>query len=483
MQLGICCSPLQRQMAVRLGERLTRNLGVKIVIVADEAAPLMESWQQASASDAVLLMLDRTSAPGPVKRSDWQSLLDHHGEPPVATLKLEHCAYPKLLERSRFFAPSEGNELEAGRWVERWLVSLVTFSKAGLESQGILRVESADGGNCPVAEWWTTIVDGPGMLRLSPNKIDAVQTFAYEAAAHFHNVVWLGFEGLPAEAETAMIESHCAAAVNQNARLLFVLVHATPGLAPPVTERHSFVILEGGPTGSLVDSFAVDRLAGVPLTAFVGACRWSGFPAVVLDLMAGWGSRQEWASVVVPLTSDGRWFRPRGDFKTSAEACERHFGTLREVFRFWRRQPELCRELVGEAAWAIERNRGVGIGPGELGLDLALFLLEEKRMVEAVVWLRMVASAGDEGDEFGIRAREELRWHVDEFGLYRRPEPILPGNQVGFDFPGFFVAQEMLGVVDHYALLKELEAEAAAQRMLQRGAEGRPAGRQLDLFS
>src|SRR5947199_8880541 len=123
MQLGICCSPLQRQLALRLTNRLTRNLGITTVIVADESAPLMESVEQASASDPVLLMLDRGSAPGPVKRDDWQSLLDHTGTPPVATLKLEHCFYPKLLERSRFFAPN-GNELEAGRWLERWLVSI-----------------------------------------------------------------------------------------------------------------------------------------------------------------------------------------------------------------------------------------------------------------------------------------------------------------------------------------------------------------------
>src|SRR5258708_38267466 len=110
MQLGICCSPLQYQLATRLASRFARNLGITTVIVADEYTPVMESWEQASASDAVLLMLDRKSAPGPVKRDDWQSLLEHTGAPPVATLKLEHCFYPKLLERSRFFA-AECNEL------------------------------------------------------------------------------------------------------------------------------------------------------------------------------------------------------------------------------------------------------------------------------------------------------------------------------------------------------------------------------------
>ena len=44
----------------------------------------MESREQASASDAVLLMPDRSSAPGPVKRDDWRSLPEHNGTPPVA---------------------------------------------------------------------------------------------------------------------------------------------------------------------------------------------------------------------------------------------------------------------------------------------------------------------------------------------------------------------------------------------------------------
>ncbi len=470
MQLGICCSPLQRQLAGRLVERLGRNLGIKaVVIVTDEAAPLMETWEQASASDAVLLMLDRDSAPGPVKREAWQSLLDHNGEPPVATLRLEACAYPKLLERSRFFAPPGGDELAAERWVECWLVSLLTNSSHA-EMQGILR--AADHGHD--AQWWASAVDTPGVLIPSSEKIDAVQTFAAEAAAHFHGVIWLGLEGLPPEAQQARIEHHCTEAAAEDARFLLVLVYAAPGLAIPATGRHSFVILEGGPPETSEANSAF-------WAALAGTCRRSGFPAVLLDLMAGFGSRQQWAKLVVPLTADARWFRPRANLGTNAEACQRHFETLQEVFRFWRSQRELCRELAGEAAWAIERHCGLGLGPGELCQDLALFLLEEKRMMEAVAWFRMLALAEDEKDEFAIRAREELRWLVDEFGSYRRPEPILPGDQAAFDFPGFVPAPEP-GLVDHYVLLRELELEAASQRLAERSQEGWLAGRQLDLF-
>lgn len=468
MQLGICCSPLQHQLAARLSTRLARNLGITTVIVADEHAPLMESWEQASASEAVLLMLDRRSAPGPVKRDDWQSLLEHTGAPPVATLKLEHCFYPKLLERSRFFA-ANGDELEAERWVERWLVSLPS-AEAGTE---INRILSAGNSNIP-AEWWAKTVDTPGVLTLTPSYIDAVQTFACEAGSHFQGVVWIGCEGVPPEALTAEIEFRCAAA--GSGRLLFVLVHAEPDLVIPTRcagePRHSFVIVEGHPE-EVVD--------GNPIEAWIGACRPSGFPVAMLDLMLGQERRHEWEPLVSPLTADRRWFRPRSAMTPNREACQRHLEALQDLFRGWRRRPELCRELAGEATWAIQRDRLAS--SGELCLDVALFLLAEKRMAEAVTWLRILASTTDEQDEFAIQAREELRWLVDEFGSYRRPQPIESGEQVSLDFPGFFAAQDPAADNDQL-LLEELRVDAEEQ--LQRAASSsRSSGRQLqfNLFS
>jgi hypothetical protein len=102
-----------------------------------------------------------------------------------------------------------------------------------------------------------------------------------------------------------------------------------------------------------------------------------------------------------------------------------------------------------------------------------------------VAWLRILAATADEQDEFAIQAREELRWLVDEFGSYRRPEPIVPGEQVAFEFPGFFLAQDP-GLDNEQLLLRELEADHAEQ--LQRAASGSSSsspGRplQFDLFS
>ncbi len=466
MQLGICCSPLQHQLAARLAGRFERNFGIMTVIVADEHAPLMESWDQASASDAVLLMLDHRSAPGPVKRDEWQSLLDHDGAPPAAILKLEHCFYPKLLERGRFFAVINGNELEAERWVERWLVSIQTTG-TGTEVQRFLSA----GASVP-AEWWAQAVDTFGVLTLTPNDIDAAQSFASEAGLHFHGVVWIGCEGVPPEALTAEIEFRCAAV--DSGRLLFVLVHAEPDMAISTAcfaGGHSFVIVEGGPRKALGVSF------GNSIKDWIGACRPSGFPAALLDLMLGQERRHEWESMVTPLTADHRWFRPRGGKVTpNREACKRHLEALQVSFRAWRRQPELCRELVGEAAWAIYRDQLTT--SSELCLDVALFLLAEKRMAEAVTWLRILAVTADEQDEFAIQAREELRWLVDEFGCYRRPQPIESGEQVPLDFPELFTAHDPAtdpAVDNDQLLFEELRLE-----QLQRAASvPRSPGRQL----
>jgi len=464
MQLGICCSPLQHQLAARLTSRLERNLGITTVIVADESVPLMESWEQASASDAVLLMLDRKSAPGPLKRDDWQSLLEHNGAPPVATLKLEHCFYPKLLERTRFFAPN-GNELEAQRWVERWLVGIAS-SRTGTEIQRIL---STDSSGATPAEWWTSAVDAPGVLTLTPDDIDAVQTFACEAGSHFQGILWIGCESVPHEALISEIEFRSAAV--PGGRFLFVLVHAGSDMAIPTESRHSFVIVEGRPEAIV---------AKAPIEAWIGACRNSGFPGVLLDLMLGHERRQEWERLVTPLTANRRWFRPRSETAPTQETCRRHLEALQDLFRGWRRQPELCRELAGEAVWAIQRNP---LASRELCLDLPLFLLAEQRMPEAVTWLKILAATADEHDQFAIQAREELRWLVDEFGSYRRPQPIGPGEQVAFDFPGFVVPEQP--AIDNNRMLLEELREELAEELQHATASPRAPRRQLqfDLFS
>src|SRR5262245_43161419 len=99
MQFGICCSSRTRPIADRLEARLRRNLDIETLIVEADDAPLTETWEEAAAAGAILLILDSTTAPAPFRRADWQALEQQGGTPPLAWLRVEDCAYPKVVER------------------------------------------------------------------------------------------------------------------------------------------------------------------------------------------------------------------------------------------------------------------------------------------------------------------------------------------------------------------------------------------------
>ena len=58
LRLGICCSVRHSLIASKLSARLERNLGIETLIISDDPALAAETWEQASASSAVLILLD-----------------------------------------------------------------------------------------------------------------------------------------------------------------------------------------------------------------------------------------------------------------------------------------------------------------------------------------------------------------------------------------------------------------------------------------
>lgn len=370
MQLGICCSPERQQLAIRLVRRLERNLGLTALLAGEEGDPIFEQWEQVSDCGAVLVMLDRGLAPGPVRREAWLPLIEHNGTPPLAVLKWEHCAFPPVLARGTFF-DCEADEVAAMRWVERWLSGLL--HPAGPEGA----IATCGGVPAP-AQWWAAVVDGPGSLTVSAEDLDAVQSFASEAGPHFERVVWMGCEGLPPAALAAELQYRC----RREERALVVLVHAESEVAALPESRHSFVIVKGS-------------------APFEGVCRASGFPASMLELMEA-----------VPLTVDGSWYRPRHGTAPTAELCKRHLQKLEKAFGEWRRSARgLCRDLTGEAAWAIARDP---VSSRRLCFELAQFLLAERCKEEALVWLKLLA-ANDLDDWIAVEVREKLKWEDDGF--------------------------------------------------------------------
>ena len=324
LRLGICCSLRNSPLASNLNTRLTRNLGLEqAVIIADDEAPVSETWEQASACSAVLILLDATTARGPVRREAWQSLLEHNGEPPVAVVRLEACQYPKLLERSNSKFHAMNHPLEMARWVERWVSALLPAAAA---TTGALPISGLP-ADCPV-EWWTQVVDQPGVID-APD-LDSAQAFAHQAAAHFDGVCWIGCEDSPPDALTAEIEQRGGG----GRRLLFVLAGAEREVAGALKQSaHSFVIVP--PAGAWVDEVPVDEH---PAVAWLGACPKSGFPQFLLERMAG-GDLGDWHPLVIPLTKDGSWIRPAQRFESSDETRARCVEVLKEIFGFNRPTP------------------------------------------------------------------------------------------------------------------------------------------------
>ena len=433
LRLGICCSTRHAFFASELTARLGRNLGIETLIIADDAALAAETWEQASACSAVLILLDSTTARGPVKREAWQSLLEHNNEPPVALVRLEACQYPKLLERSsRFLVMAD--PLEMARWVERWMVAeLLPVAPA--------RIFSIAGLHCQFpSSWWTQAVDQPGVIEAQD--LDHAQAFAHRAAAHFDGVCWLACEDTPPDVLAAEIEYEAA----RGRRLLFVLAGATGEVAGALKQsRHSFVLVP--------PSLEEAATNGHPAAAWLGACPQAGFPGILMERMAG--DLNDWADLAIPLTKDGSWIRPTVRWKSSEETRVRFVTVLEEIFAFRRRWTGLCRELAGTCATALRARFS-----GELCLDLALFLLDEGRRAEAVAWLRILKTHVSD-EELRRRAVKELSWLVDDAGDLL-PCVVESGDQLDFGFTGF--GRPEVEALSEQALLAELLASEANAR-------------------
>ena len=415
MQLGLCCSSLQHAFARSLADLLERNLGITTLIIEDDSAPISAIWDQATAADAVLLLLDSISAPGQVNRRDWESLLEHAGTPPVAIVRLEACHYPKLLERRPLFLAASV-AIEAWRWVESWLAGLLLPR----DEEGI---EPASSSAAPAPdEWWARLVDQPGTCFAAADEGGAAQGFARAARRHFQGVFWIGCERRPEAAILDEIEHWSRGAT----RLLFILVHTQYPPDLPGGRRHSYLVLEGKPPVVHSDD---------PLSLWVGVCQASGFPGSMMDLMLG-RRTEEWESLVTVLDRKRRLYRPPGRFITNRKARQRHLEVLAETFHNWRLQLPLCRELAGETGVALRYGfECASPAARELCLDFALFLQAEKRHPEAVGWLRTVLEAAEQESDLSTacRARKELSWLVDDAGAVV-PDVVAVGEQLAFDF-------------------------------------------------
>lgn len=397
MQLSICCSSRAAAMAGRLAERLERNLGIRTLRVEEDEVPVSETWEEGAAADAILILLDRLTAPPPMRREAWTGLLEHAGEPPVAFVRLEECAFPKLLERRPFFPSADPVALD--RAIERWLANQLP-ALPGLSPEPF---------DAPIPpEWWTALADTPGQAVTTD--INAAHAFVQQAAGHFQGIVWIGCAGR----DPAVIRAELEYRV-RDGRTLAVLAHIGKPLSLP-EGRHSYLQVTGPPPA-----------AGEGCPA-LGTCYAPVFP--------GWLARELGADLSAAILLDrrnGLYRLPHIPPATPASR-ERHLDVLHRTFAQWKSDPDPCRALLYEVPAALQFGfdadwpRAV-----ELARRAAFRLRADGRRREAIRLLnRLLIEADEQGDtEAAADARHELSWLTDE-DLPPQTAPST-GEQLAFD--------------------------------------------------
>jgi hypothetical protein len=379
-------------LAGRIAARLERNLGVQTLLVHEDEVPVSETWEEGTGSDAVLVLLDSVSAPKPLDVRAWKGLTEHAGAPPVAFVRLEECAYPKLLERRRFFAGGD-----AERSVERWVVSL-------MDALPGITIEPHD---APFPEeWWIELADQPGMAITAD--VGAAHAFAARAAGHFQSVLWIGGEGREAAVIRAELEYR-----RKTGRSLIILAH----LAKPL-------VLDP-------DSNSVLQVTGTPAPggeSALGACYGPIFP--------GWLAREMGVSFDGAYLLDEKkdLYRLAGrPVPTDAEKA-RHFEIVEKQIRGVKKKPKQCRTILGEVAGALDYGFAQEWDKAARLAKRAANLLREdgRRRESARLYNRLLVEAEERGDEeTAAEAKHELSWLTEDSEA--PAADTIAGQQMSFD--------------------------------------------------
>lgn len=391
VQLSICCSSRTAAIAARLAARLERNLEIQTLMVEEDAAPVSETWEEGAAADAVLILLDRLTAPPPLRREAWTGLIEHDGTPPVAFVRWEDCAYPKLLERRPFF--DAAGPLD--RAVEVWLAGMLP-AHSGIDPAPVAASIPDD--------WWSRAVDEPGQLETTD--IDAAQSFAHLARKHFQAVVWIGCAGR----EQALIRAELDWRAPRECRVLAVLAHVDKPLKLPPS-RHSYIqvvgpVPEGGDNGAL------------------GACYAPVFPgSLAIELGAD-------LAQAVPLDNAASLYRLRAAPASNIETRQLHLEALQRRFQHWRQRPDLVLPLVAEVPAALVHGFEFDWPrASELCRRTAFLLLGAGRRREGIrLFHKLLVEAEERGDSvIAGEARHELSWLTseDDQPLRNAPAPVV----------------------------------------------------------
>ncbi len=395
------------------------------------------AWDGGSSSTAILLLLSSNSLPQSYPIGEWQPLLKHlegNASPDVGAVLLDSCAFPKLLERKRFFRWSDSSN-DILRRIERWIVGLHRDDQPSCAPAPLPWFR---GREQELAALWSALVDESGMVVLMnpqprSGKSALAQEFARLASGHFRDIVWHGSGDLrtflPRHRQLLVLddlENDPPAVACEQGRASVLITSRRRDLNFPPHARiieidfldHADPVeLPSDPSEiKLLEAMSVCRPQSVPLqlASRIAGLNDSDAPNIAARLAA--------RRLIDPVESTGTYFRLiQGTDPTDALRL-RHSQMLHKSFSDWRKQPEACRIFLGELdtgfEWALVSDWTLATRFAAHGFA---FLRSEERLPEAIrLYSRLRDAARERNDEETVQnCSEELAWISDGQGATR----------------------------------------------------------------
>ncbi len=474
LDIFLCHGPCDAEKAAAVEARLRTSAGARVSIEEcdsrEGAIPFV--WDQGLSSAAIVLLLSPGCVPKPLKLGDWNPLIEHAltgSRSPVISVLTAPCAYPKLLERRRFFA-WEGAGSQALREIERIAQSLLPPPEtASLE---LAPRPWFAGREEEMETLWRAVADQPGVALIRggarSGKTALAQEFARRARRQFREIHWIRCGGaspaylagelsvsvgVPAGPdEESTLEAVRAELAGRRALLVLDSVGDSDVLFLP-GGRVSAVVTSGEPLllPDAVEIYldgAYPAPAGVTLDDDAGAlarsmtiCDPHGCPAALAARIAGLEpapAQSAMAALIAagrvdPFDLGGEVFRfPSG---TPARPLHRwHAEAVAEIFARWRQEPAPCDACAAEFErayeWALDSDWVLAKALGRRGFAFFRWrgrAAEARRVIE-----RLHAAAGDFQDREML---EECDWEMSWFAGARTGGPRgTGGEQLALDF-------------------------------------------------
>lgn len=484
LEVLICCSPADRDVAEEIAIRLERGAEVDVLFEDSEGESIATKWEAGLSSAAVVLLLSPESVPPQADRTEWGALLDHaasNAEPPVAVVLVRGCRYPSILERRNFFR-WEGGWREALRSIERWALELHAAPRLRSFTPALL--PWFEGREKELGALWETLVDEAGtavVMNEEPasGKTALAQEFCRQAGEHFRQLLWVACGERSAAAIAAEIADQMGVecpgeedgALDRllelagRHRVLLVLDDLPAHLALPAGThgRASVLVTSRGaqaPEGARIIRVGMDAEPQVQapgeetdgrLLRAMAVCSRGGFPFWIAARIAGLAPE-------VAADAGSRLVRNRladpfddaaGSMRLNAAAAEiagqgleeerrRHARLIHEAFSGWTKTPDFDKhyavELMPALRWAAQADWPLAVSLGRLGFA---FLRQRGRIAEGAELLEKLRGAAEAREDKAVsdECTWELSWIRGEAyrGLGRAP---MSGDQLGFDFGG-----------------------------------------------